>query len=427
MTEQSGLKRSLSLLDVSALGINGIIGQGIFLLPGIAALQMGPASLVCIALAGLLSCLIALCFAEVGSRFKSTGGAYVYAKEAFGDFVGFEVGWMTCCVAVISWAALANGFTKVLAHFVPAVADGWVQTATIVGLMGALSLLNLRGAKTGARVSTFFSVAKLVPMLLFVGVGVFFIEEANFAPFAPHGYSGLAETTLVLLYAFVGFETLVVPAGEMENPQRAVPLAMMIVMGVVSLVYVGVLVTAIGTFPDIAGHDNPVAAASEHFMGPVGGTLVAIGIVVSVFGTNAGAALVSPRRFFALAERGDLPRVLATVNPTTGAPTYAILTLFGLSALLALSGTFKELAILGVVARFLQYIPTCIAVLVLRRNHETPAGFQLPLGPILPILTVGLCLWLMVNTKPKPLLYGAAALAVGVPLYALARYRRAGG
>lgn len=416
------LRRSLSLVDVVALGINGVIGQGIFLLPGIAAAKLGPASMIAIAIAGVLSFLIALCFAEVGSRFNTTGGAYVYAKEAFGDFVGFEVGWMTCCVAVISWAALANGLTLVLGHFVPAVASGWQQPVTAVGVMAALALVNVFGAKSGARLSTVFSGAKLIPILLFISVGAFALDGSNFVPFAPQGYEPLAETTLVLLYAYVGFETLVVPAGEMKNPQRAVPLALVLVLAVVTVVYIAVLGVAIGTFEGIAGHENPVAAASERVMGPVGGTIVAVGIVVSVFGTNAGAALVSPRRFFAMAERGDLPAVFARVHSTTSAPVPAIVLMFSLSALLAATGSFKELAVLGVVARFLQYIPTCIAVLVLRRRAGDAPGFRLPFGPVLPLLTVGLCGWLLYNTGETKRLMGAVALLLGVPLYVIARW-----
>ena len=190
------LQRSLRFVDVVALGINGIIGQGIFLLPGLAAAKMGPSSMAAIVVAGVLSFLIALCFAEAGSRFSSPGGAYIYAKEAFGDFVGFEVGWITCCVAVISWAALANGFTLVLGHFVPAVAEGWLQKVTAVGLMGALAGVNILGARMGANVSTFFSAAKLVPLILFIGLGVFAIEGALFTPFAPEGMAPLAESTL---------------------------------------------------------------------------------------------------------------------------------------------------------------------------------------------------------------------------------------
>jgi len=418
------LKRSLRLPDVVALGINGIIGQGIFLLPGLAAEKMGPASIVAITVAGVLSFLIALCFAEAGSRFRSTGGAYVYAKEAFGDFVGFEVGWITCCVAVISWAALANGFTLVLGHFVPAVAEGWLQKAVAVGLMVSLAGVNLLGARMGANVSTFFSVAKLVPLVLFIAMGVFAVDAGLFSPFAPQGMGPLAESTLIILYAYVGFETLVVPAGEMENPQRNVPLALMIVMAVVSVVYLSVLAVAIGTLPGLAGNGNPVAEASALFMGPLGATLVAAGICVSVFGTNAGAALVSPRRFYALAERGDLPAILKQTHAGSGAPVPAILTMLVLSVLLSLTGTFKELAILGVIARFLQYIPTCLAVLVFRKKMGA-SSFTLPGGPVIPLVTVGLCLWLMYNAQPDRLIWGGVAVAAGVPLYFLARYNRA--
>jgi amino acid transporter len=420
------LKRSLGLGAVVALGINGVIGQGIFLLPGRAAGLMGPASLAGIGIAAVLCLLIALCFAEVGSRFSTTGGAYVYAREAFGDFVGFEVGWMTCCVAVISWAALANGFTLVLGSFVPAVTEGWLQKAVAVGLMVVLTLVNLRGAKQGAMVSTFFSVAKMAPLLVFIIAGAFAIDTANFQPFAPQGYGDLAETTLILLYAFVGFETLVVPAGEMDDPQRSVPRALIAVMAIVSVVYLAVLTVSIGTLPEIAGHPNPVAAAASRVLGPAGGTIVAIGIVISVFGTNSGAALVSPRRFFAMAERGDLPALFARVHPTSGVPVPALLLTLFLSSVLAITGSFVELAALGVLARFLQYIPTCFAVIVLRKRSPEAhrAGFRLPLGPTLPLLTVALCCILMANTNPDRLIKGSIALVIGALLYGLSRIFR---
>lgn len=428
-SDAPGLKRSLSLLDVMALGVNAVIGQGIFLLPGLAAALLGPASLVALVLAAGLALLVALCFAEVGSRFESTGGAYVYTRETFGAFVGFEVGWMLACVGIISWAALANGFTVVLKTFVPAVAEGWLQPVTAIGLMTALAVVNFWGAKLGATVSTIFSIAKLVPVALFIAVGLFNLEGALFSPFAPKGYGGLAEGTMLLLYAFVGFESSVVPAGEMRNPQRAVPRALLSVMALVCVAYVLVFVVTIGTFPEVAGHGNPVAAASQCFMGPVGGTLIAAGIVVSVFGINTGAALVSPRKVYAMAERGDLPGLVARVDGRTGAPRVAIAVTFLVAAVLSLTGTFKDLAILGVLARFVQYIPTCLAVIVLRRRDRRAGvsgreGFRVPLGPVIPVVAVGLCLWLLVFSNPMKLLGGAAALALGVPFYFWASFRR---
>ena len=419
---QPSLKRSLGLATVVSLGINGVIGQGIFLLPGKAAGMMGPAAGLALLMGGVLCFLIALCFAEVATRFDSTGGAYVYTREAFGDFVGFEVGWMTCCVGIISWAALSNGFTLVLGHFIPSVAEGPTQAIVAVSVISLLTAVNWMGADRGAMVVKFFTLAKMIPLTLFILVGVFFIEPAHFEPFAPHGTAPLAETTMLLLYAYAGFETLVVPAGEMDNPQRNVPKALFIVMALVTVVYMGIFTVAVGTFGGIAGHANPVAAASTNFMGPIGGTLIAVGICLSVFGTNSGSALVNPRRFYAMAERGDMPPFLATTDPKTGAPRAAIALTWVLACALSLSGTFVELAVLGVLARFAQYIPTCIAVLVFRRRDSgQPDGFRIPGGPIIPLVTVALCVLLLANTDPTRLAKGGIALLVGVPLYILAR------
>ena len=425
MADNTSLKRSLGLATVVSLGINGVIGQGIFLLPGKAAGMMGPAAGVALLLGGVLCFLIALCFAEVSARFDTTGGAYVYTREAFGDFVGFEVGWMTLCVGIISWAALSNGFTLVLAHFVPEVAEGWTQKVVALSVITLLTVVNWMGASSGAAVVKFFTVAKMIPLTLFILVGAFFIDGGQFTPFAPQGTAPLAETTMLLLYAYAGFETLVVPAGEMANPQKNVPKALFIVMAIVTLVYMGVFGVAVGTFGGIAGHSNPVAAASANFMGPVGGTLIAVGICLSVFGTNSGSALVNPRRFYAMAERGDLPRFLARTDPETGAPRAAIATTWLLACALSVSGTFVELAVLGVLARFAQYIPTCIAVLVFRhRDTEPQEGFRIPGGPVIPLLTVFLCVLLLANTDPSRLLKGGVALVVGVPLYFLTREKK---
>jgi len=426
LNDNNHLKRSLGLATVVALGLNCVIGQGIFLLPGKAAQLMGPGALWAFVLAAVLCLLISLCFAEVSSRFEQTGGAYLYAQRAFGDFVGFEVGWMTCCVAVIGWAALANGFTEVLATVIPGVSQGWQQPVIAIGLVTLLTIINLCGVRSGARIVNVFTVAKLIPIALFVVIGLFHIDGSRYVPFTPHGVAPLADTTLLLLYAFAGFENMVVPAGEMNNPKRSVPLALCLVMAVVSVVYISVYCVATGTFTEIAGHGNPVAAAAGQFMGPVGGLFIAVGICLSVLGTNAVTALINPRRFYAMAERRDLPKALGWVHPKTGAPVAAIVVTWGLVSLLTLSGTFEELAVLSVIARFVQYIPTCLAVLVLRRDDASPRdGFVLPLGPVIPLVTVGLCGWLLLEkflSKPEAIYQGLIALAVGVPLYALSRF-----
>ena len=423
MERTTGLRRDLTLFSVVCLGLNGVIGQGIFLTPGRAAELMGPAALVALLLAGVLCFLIALCFAEVGSRFQSTGGAYLYVRETFGDFAGFEVGWMTCCVAVISWATLANGFTLVLAGLVPELEPFWIQKGIACGAVTLLTVVNLRGVAAGASVVKFFTVAKLIPIMLFIGVGAFFISSELFTPFSPGGYGSLAETTLVLMYAYAGFETLVVPAGEMNDPQRSIPRALLWVLGICTTVYLAVFAVATGTLSALAGHPNPVAEAASGFLGPLGGGIVGLGVALSVFGTMTGSALVNPRRFYAMAERGDLPPLVRRIDPETRSPVPAILITWAGTIALTLTGSFKDLLVIGVIGRFAQYIPTCIAVLVWRHRDPEGAGvrFRVPLGPVVPLVALGLCAWLLANQDPGKLIAGGLALLVGVPLYFVAR------
>jgi amino acid transporter len=378
--------------------------------------------------AAVLSLLIALCFAEVASRYGSTGGAYLYARDAFGPFVGFEVGWMTCCVGVIGWAAMANALTEALGFFMPQVTTGPLQAVVVIALIALLVTLNVRGVKLGATVSNLFTLAKLIPIVVVIAVGLFFVEANQYRPFAPTGYAKLPETTLLVLYAFVGFEGLVVPAGEMRNPKRSVPLALILVLLIATGAYVALQAVTIGALPDVAGHVNPVAAVGQRIMGPVGGTLVAVGIVVSIIGINAGAALVTPRRVYAMAERGDLPRVVMRLHKKHGTPWVAIVLSGALSAALALTGSFAQLAVISVVARFLQYIPTCIALFVFRRRYDSGpgadgAGFRLPWGPVIPVLALVLCAGLLAQTDVKTLAAGGLGLVIGAPLYFLNRRR----
>lgn len=420
------LKRSLSLFDVVSLGVNGVVGQGIFFVPALAVAKSGPLAILALALGAVVCLLISLCFAEVGSRYQGTGGAYLYAKNAYGDFVGFEVGWMTCLVAMTAWAALANGLvTKALAPLLSAQwgVDMSASAVTLMPIliMGALSLVNLLGAKWGASLSTLLSVLKLTPIFLIILIGLPQSSPEHFIPFAPYGYSSLGEATLMLLYAYVGFETLVVPAGEMDNPQRSVPVALITVMSVIALIYISVFAVAIGVLTDLSASPSPIADAASALLGPVGGVIIAYGIFCSVLGTNAAAAMVSPRRLFAFAEGGHLPSWFAYIHPKTGAPTVSIIALFVGASLLSLTGSFEDLAVMSVVARFCQYIPTCLATITLRA--QGPAPFTLPGGRLIPALTVLACVALLANSDPYKLLFGVGALGVGALVYGATRYR----
>lgn len=423
--DDNELKRSIGLFDVVGLGVNTVVGQGIFLLPGLAFALLGPSSLVALLIAGLLAFLIALVYSEVGSGFQSTGGAYRYAKEAFGPLAGFEVGWMLCVVCVASWAALANGFTLVLAYFWPAAGQGVLQSVIAVSLMILMATINLQGAKMGSRLSTILSVVKLVPLLVFIAAGLWAFDASKFSPLLPPLDGRLAEGVLLLLYAFVGFETAVVPAGEMKDPKRAIPLALISVLSLVCLVYVGVFAACISLHPELSGAESPVSDAAAVALGGLGGNFIAAGIVLSVLGINAAQALVGPRNIYAMAERGDLPKALAQVDSKTGVPRNAIVATLVVSALVSLSGSFAQLAVLGVLARFVQYISTCLALIVLRQR-DVERGFVLPGGPFIALVTIALIVCLMVNTAPETLLAGLVAMVLGLPFYYLSRKQAEG-
>lgn len=419
--------RRLGRLDVVGLGVNCVVGSGVFLLPGPVTARLGPAALLAVVGAGALAFAFALCFAEAGSRFSGTGGAYLYAREAFGPAVGFAVGWVSTLAGIVAWGSLVNAFAVALAQFVPAAGRRPLQPLVVAAFVALLAWINLRGVKPGARLSNLFTASKLLTLVAFVAVGALFVDLGDLRPFAPHGWAPLAPAVLLMLYAFVGFENLVVPAGEMERPERSVPAAILWVMSLAAALYVGVLLVTAGTLGAAAGGaQDAVAASARSFLGPAGGALVAAGVVVSIVGVNAASALILPRRVSALAERGDLPAVFARTHPAYGTPWVGIAVGFTLTGAVAVSGSFEELAVLAVLGRLLQYLPTCLAVLVLRRRREAPpAAFRIPLGPTVPLLALALGLALLAQARAEQLEAGGLAILAGVPVYLWSRRRAA--
>ena len=373
------------------------------------AATLGPASVITFLISAVLCTLLVLCFAEVGSRFKGTGGPMLYSQAAFGDMPGFLVGWLSWIVRITAWGALANGFVNAVVALMPD-ADA-LRPWLITGLIAALTAANLAGVGMGARVLNFFTAAKLIPIAFFIAIGLFHIRGDLFTPFAPHGFTEIAPATLVILYAFVGFEVLTVPAGEMRDPQRSVPRALLLVIALVTVVYFLIWTVCTGTLPTLAGADNPVADAARIFLGPIGGSLIAFGILLSVIGVNAGSALVAPRSLYVLGYMGYLPKPISSVHAGTRAPVVAILISSGVTLAIALSGSFVELAVISVVARFAQYIPTCLAVLYFRwKRPDEPPAFRTPGGPLVPVLALLLCgLATEPSGDPAPVLGGCRA------------------
>ncbi len=415
------LRRAVSRWQVVGLSLNDVIGSGVYLLPAAAAALLGPSSLWAVLVAGLAVALVVLCFAEASSHFDQPGGAYLYARSAFGGLVGFEVGWMTWLARVASEASLAVGFAQALGFVFPSVGQGMPRALAIVLPVLVLTALNVIGVRSGVGAAIFLIVTKMIPLLLFVGAGVFFFSPQVLAD-QPEGSGEFGRAALLLLFAYAGFENTSAAAGEHRNPRRDVPVALLTNITVVTLLYVAVQAVTLGTLPQAGESATPLAQAAKGFLGSWGGWLLTVGAALSILGTNSSTILAGPRYLYALALDGFGPRILARVHPRYRTPAAAVMLQAAIALPLALSGNFVALAELSVVARLATYLGTAAAVPVLRRRGETTgATFRLPGGPLIPVAAILLTVGLAASATLGNLIVAAIALAVGFLLYLLRR------
>jgi len=420
------LRRALGKWDLTALGVNQVIGGAVFAVPATLALALGSWSWLAVGLVGLLAMAVALNFAEAGSRFDGTGGPYLYTRAAFGRFVSFEVGWMVWIVRVTSWAAVVNVLVNAFGRYWPSVNAGGLRTALITFVVLSIMALNIRGIRQSSAVVNALTIGKLTPLVLFILIGLPYVSFGALRLDALPTWDQASSTALILIFAFGGYEVIPVPAGEARDPRKAVPFAMITTILVVAIVMTMVQVVALGTLPGLASSKTPLADAAMLFMGAWGALLMTVGATVSVAGNNVGAALSGSRSLFALADQGDVPKFLGHINPRFRTPDVAIVVTCLLTLALALSGTFAKLAAISAVARLLVYAGTCASVLALRRQSRAP--FTIPFGPVVPVVALLVCVAILANATAEQLQAGGVALAIGAVLYAIAFIiqRRAG-
>ena len=419
------LRRELGRWDLTAIGINQVIGSAIFLLPADVARHIGAWGPIAFVGVGLASLLIALCFAEVGSRFDRTGGPYLPARTAYGRFIGFEVGWMLWFTRVASQASVSNGLALALAFYWPSVATGLPRALLLTGVTLALTWINIQGIKQSKWVVNGLTIGKLTPLLLFIAFGIWYIDPARLTTLPAVTIEQAGTAALLLIFAYGGYEVTGVPAGEAANPKRDVPFAFVMTILTVMAVMSLTSVVATGLLPDLAATRTPLADGATVFMGAFGALVVSVGAVLSMTGNNMGQVLSGSRTIFALAENHDLPRWFAHVHPTRQTPSHAILFTAAVALTLALTGSFVQLAAVSAVARLVMYLAVCTATLVLRRRAPDgvmgPAQFTAPLGPLVPILASIVTLGILAGATSQQLLAGAAALAAGAILFMIAR------
>src|SRR5262245_6761019 len=418
------LVRAIGRYDLTAAIVNAVIGSAIFGMPARIAELTGAWSPIAYLLAGLGVLSMVLCFAEVASRFQEPGGPYLYAREAFGRGVGFQAGWLTFWIRVLSLAANLNVFVEYFSQLYAPAGLPVGRAVTMTFVVGVITLINVLGVRQATWTVDFITVAKLLPLLLLIALGLPRVSGAVLATQQPNE-PDWTQAILLLMFAYGGFEAPLIPASETKDPRRDTAFALLAALAIIASFYMLVQLVVVGVLPHAAGTRAPVAAAFEVLLGPSGVGLASLGAMVSIWGFATGSVLQSPRVLYSMAERGELPAVLARVHPRFRTPDVALLGYSSLSLRLALYGGFQWNAALSAIVRLVTYGATCAALLVFRRRRpEQAPGFRLPGAGLIAPAAVCFCLWLLSTRSFDQAWILLAIVAFGGLLHALTRGRR---
>jgi basic amino acid/polyamine antiporter, APA family len=418
---QENLKRTIGVFGLACAVINITVGTGIFVLPALVAENLGAAAIVCFFICGLLIFLIALCFAEVGSKVTGSGGTYAYIEAAFGPFAGFlanNIFWFGSCV--LSDAAMANALAKTLSYFFPVIDSSVFRPVFFLLLFGMLAFINVRGAKQGVRFIVFTTIAKLIPLLLLVAFGTGHITAENLQWKQSLTVNNIGASTLVLFYAFLGIESAVTNSGEFKNPAKTVPLGILSGLSFVLILYIGIQLVTQGILGDrlLAFKEAPLAAVSKILFGNFGSVLIVAGTAIAILGSLSGQILAIPRVLFAGARDGILPKALSKVHPQFFTPHVAIVVYAALGFLFAVFGGFKQLIVLSSAATILIYLGVVLATIKLRfKKTAAEKTFTIPGGITVPLIATAIIIWLLSNLSQAEIIGISIFIAVLVFIF----------
>jgi len=415
------------VIGTGALGlgvVNMVVGAGIFVLPGLVAAELGSAAILAYLVCSVTVALVFLCFAEVGSRVSRSGGAYAYIEEAFGPIAGFFASvlfWFG--YTVLADAAITVIMVDSMAVAFPILGESIPRAVFIIALLTFLAAVNVRGVGAGVRLYIFNTLAKLVPLLLLLGAGLFVMNlEYLSIPEWPSGAS-ISAGTILLFFAFTGAESALSVSGEIKNPAKTVPLGLLLGLGGLLVLYIGLQSVAQGVLgPELANStEAPLVAVATEVFGDWGGKMLIVGVVISIYGALSGDMLGGPRVIFASALDKNLPSFLGKVHPKYKTPHVAIIFFAIVIGVFALSGTFKYLAVVATGSLLLIDLGVSLAVLRLRQRDGLPKDgeFRLPFGPVIPLLSCAIIVWLLLQVPLGEALSIAALVGACVAIYAV--------
>jgi len=416
-----GLHRGLGRFDVVALCVNSIVGAGVFAMPAGLAIDAGRYSLTVIFVAFVVVGFLALSLAEVSSRYDVTGGPQVYAQRTFGPLAGFTVGWLFSVSRIASYALIAQVMLDYAAEIWPALAPPLPRAAAITVFTFVLTAINVRGVTQGAWTGNLLTIAKMLPLGLIAVAGLWYAGWNHIPSTAPREPHGLLDAMNLALFACVGFDVAAIVSGEMRNPGRDLSISIVGGLAISCLLYLLLMLACFGILPDTAASKLPITDVAQHFVGPVGATLMAIAAVVSTAGGLSVQMLVSPRNIFALGEAGDLPRPVAAVHRAFRTPYVSIIVYAALSWILAITGAFKYLLAIFVIARMLVYGSTAAALIVLRRR-EGRAPVPIPGGAVISVLALAACVALVATQTLQSMRDVVIVVAIGFAIRGAVRW-----
>ncbi|MGZ4901446.1 MAG: amino acid permease [Halobacteriota archaeon] len=426
----------LNLFDVTNLVVGGAVGADIYIVASLGSAYLGPASLLVWIVAGVIAIIIALNFAEAAALVPRVGGSFAYACEAWGDFAGFLVGWPLWIAEVAALAVMPVAFVRYLTYFFPTLtfAQGAVIKVLFVATIG---YVNLRGAKAAGRANDILTIAKLSPLLfLIVGGFVYLIlhpgtAASNLLPFVPLGLSNFGQAMVLIVWAYAGFELAVIPSGDVENPTKTIPKAMVIGMAVVTLFYIltNFVVLATVNWTVLQSDLAPLATAGSvvlsytPILAAVGGVVLGIGALISVSGFDESGTLSTSRLSYAISLEGLFPRMFSRLHPRYGTPYYAIVAQSVIALAASLIGGLTQLIVFSTFNLAFVYLATSTAVLTLRERKKQVEGehtyLQRLTGPVIPVAGIILSAYLIYACGITTVALGVVSILVGIPIYVL--------
>lgn len=413
------LPRNLGLWGIWMLVVNGLIGAGIFGLPSGAAALAGEYSVLIYVFCALLILPIILCFAELGSYFRGTGGPIRYGTLAFGSFVGFQGGWLYYLARLISFSANTVLLTDSIAYFIDGAGMGTGRIISLAVICVGLSVINVLGSIESIRSMTLFTVIKFAVLILlplggFILLGSEVIPSFE-SPIPPTEDLGAA--ALLLIYAFVGFEGAVVPAGEAKRPERDMPLGLLLGLAVVAVLYMVIQLVSQAAVPHLANSKTPLLDVSASLFGPTGALILMVGVAASVLANLVSSMFSATRVTYALSLEKSLPRWFGEVHSRYLTPANSVV-FFGVAAfLLAAFGSFTVLAAMTVLSRLFLYGMSCAAIPRLRPQFRGEGRFILKGGYAIPVLGICACLWLMLQVSSQSIWMTAIFVGIGSLLF----------